>query len=304
MFHFHKEKVNRKEKYLNTKNFIETGMKKNQPSLLIADYYGAPYKAYGLFYGMAWCGHKMGEKYAVELIKHYPNIYFYHGWNNQFNQWGTSFSFIDLLKRYNKVVHFVGDPEKENDLVSKLHGLNRQVDSKFEKIVAFPETRETVYEVTYDSTKGKNPFKLYFDGENLDSSKMLFINRESFKIGNGNTQSSELSKSGSNSIKLTKENPYGFTFYLSEVNKNDHYKISIYKYNNKNHNSGLVVAANDVTKYYKFITESSQTENHWQKIEFDFIVPDAAHLQDIKIYCWNNDSILSAYFDDLSIEKF
>jgi hypothetical protein len=283
--------------------FIENKYSKDQPTLLISNYYGAPYKEYGCFYGMAWCRGEMREVYAKELKILYPNIYFYHSWNNLFNYWDNSFSYIDLLKRYKNIVLFSGDKALEKSLYSKLHGLNRQIDTRITKINTFETTGETIYEVSYDSTLAANPYSILFDAETLDSTKQNFINSQGLMTGNGITQSSEYARSGINCSKLTKENPYGMTASISEVQKGDHYRVSVWRYNNGNLNAGLVIAAQDVNKYYSFTTQTSIIENDWQKIEFDFIVPESAYLQDLKIYCWNNDTNLPAYFDDLIIEK-
>jgi len=302
-FDVHKEHVMRKESYLNTRLYIEKRYPKDKPTLIIADYYGAPYKAYGLFYGMAWCGQDMGAKYAVALKKYYPNIYIYHGWNNLFNQWGNSYSFIDLLIRYHKIVFFVGDPVSEKKLESKLHGLNRQMDTKFKKIISFERTRETIYEVSYDSCIGASPYTFSFNAEILDSTGNFLVGNQNFKACNGNTQSDDFSKSGSHSVKLTRESPYSMTSILSEVRADDHFRISIWRYNNNNKNAGLVVAANEQEKLYAFRTESSVEEGHWQKLEIELKIPSVAHMQDIRIYCWNLDPVLPAYFDDLLIER-
>jgi hypothetical protein len=303
MFDYHKGNINRKEQLMNTKNFIEKRYPKDQPTLLIPNYYGAPYKAHGLFYGMAWCGPEMGAKYTLALNKYYPHIYFYHTWNNLFNQWGNSFSYIDLLKKYTKIVLFSGDTILENSLYSKLHGMNRQFDTKFDTVVSFEKTGEKIYEVTYDSSKGNLPFAFYFDAEVLDSTGEFYKGCKGINAGNGNTQSSDFARSGRYSCKLTKESPFGLTSILSEVNADENLKISVWSYINGNNNSGLVVTANDVNKLYIFKKAPSLNENHWQKIEIDLKIPAAADMQDLKIYCWNNEPDLPAYFDDLSIEK-
>jgi hypothetical protein len=298
---WHSGNLQKKENYLQMMNFIEKRYDKNQPTLLIPDYYGAPYKAYGCFYGMAWCRGNMREVYAAELLKLYPNFYIYHGWNNLFNQWNNSFSFINLMRKYNHVVLFSGDSNLENSLDSKLHGLNRQMDVKFEKIIFFSETYSTIYEVTYDSIKGLKPFTIKFDAELLDSSNIYYLNNEGYKAGNGITRSSDYARIGKYSCKLTKVTPYGLTCVLSEVQKEEHYLISVWRYNNSNKNTGLVVSANDL--YYKFQTGINKTENNWQKITIDFVVPENLNNQDVKIYVLNNDNNLPAYFDDLTIER-
>ncbi|MBN1413590.1 MAG: hypothetical protein JW973_00705 [Bacteroidales bacterium] len=303
MFDYHQANIQRKELLLNTKVFIEKRYASDQPTLLIPNYYGAPYKAHGLFYGMAWCGPKMGAKYAVALNKYYPHIYFYHTWNNLFNQWGNSFSYIDLLQKYKNIVLFSGDKNLENSLFSKLHGMNRQLDTNIDTTITFEKTGERIYEVSYDSVIGAMPFEFYIDAEVVDSTGEYFICREGLKIGNGNTQSSDVARSGRYSSKLTKDSPYGMTCILSEVKADEHFKISTWRYNNGNHDAGLVTAANDINKLYILKKESSINENGWQKIEIDLIIPVNAHVQDLKIYCWNKDPGLPAYFDDLFIEK-
>ncbi len=152
-FDYHKGDLFTKEAHLKTMDFIDKNYDKNTPTLVVPNYYGAPYKAYGLYFGMGWCGPKMGEKYTPFLREQYPNIYFYHSWNNLFNNhWGDSFSFVYLLKKYQKVNFFSGDPDLENSLNTKFHGINRQIDTKFKKVYNNESTKETLYEVSYDST--------------------------------------------------------------------------------------------------------------------------------------------------------
>jgi hypothetical protein len=300
---WHAGNMVKKENYLNTMKYIEENESKDQPTLLIPNYYGAPYTAYGCFYGMGWCRGEIKEKYADELKKIYPNIYSFHTWNYLFLHWDNSYSYIDLLKRYENIVLFSGDKNLENSISGKLHGINRQIDTRIDTTIVFEKTGETIYEVTYDSAIGAMPFAFHFDAEVLDTIKESFICTEGFKAGNGNTQSSDFSRSGRYSSKLTEEAPYGMTIILSEVRADEHYKMSIWRYDNGNKNAGLVVAANDINKLYVFKTTSSMDMNRWQQIEIDLIIPVAAHMQDLKIYCWNNNPDLPAYFDDLSFEK-
>lgn len=293
----------KKEDHLQTMKFVEENYGYDQPTLVIPNYYGVPYTAYGCFYGMAWCRGEMREIYADELKKHYPDIYFFHTWNNLFNYWDNSYSYTDLLRRYKKILLFSGDSDLENSMYSKLHGINRQIDTKIDTIISFSKTRQIMYSVDYDSALSISPFKVCFDAEILDSTREYFLNNEGFRAGNGNTQTSEFARSGLSSGKLTKENPYGMTISLGEVDAGEHYMISIWRYDNGNQNAGLVIAANDMEKLYIFNNNASTIENTWHKIVIDLIIPEKAHREDIKIYCWNNDPELPAYFDDLLIER-
>ncbi|MBN2274512.1 MAG: hypothetical protein JXK95_09285 [Bacteroidales bacterium] len=293
----------KKENCLNTMKYIQEKYDKDQPTLLIPNYYGAPYTAYGCFYGMGWCRGEIKNKYAEELKKIYPNIYSFHTWNNKFFHWDNTYFYIELLKKYNSIVLFSGDPHLENMLYHKLQGINRQIDTKIDTVITFEKTREVIYEVEYDSILGIEPFAICFNAEVLDNTGQFFVSKDGFKAGNANTQSADFARSGIYSGKLTKDNPYGMTISLSEVDTSDHYRISVWKYDNGNHDAGLVVAANDKEKLYLYNKNTSSNENNWHKIEIDLIIPMESHMQDLKIYCWNNDPELPAYFDDLSIER-
>ena len=299
----HDINIQRRENYMDALNFATTNFTKDQPTLLIPDYYGAPYKEYGLFFGISWSGHKMGARYAAVLNKLYPNIYFYNGWNNLFNQWDHSSSYVELLKKYQKIVLFSGDAELEKSLYSKLHGLNRQLDATWKKIKYFPESKGMFYEVSYDSAMSKTPFTFNFNTELVDSSEHKILNEEGFTIGNATTQSTEYARSGKFSCKLTKEEPFGLTSYLSEVQKNEHYVISVWRYDNGNKKAGLVLSANNTKKYYTFQAEPIEEINHWQKLVIDLVVPDTFVNEDFQIYVWNADSAIPAWFDDLTIER-
>ena len=141
----------RKEIHMKTMRYIEKNFSTHQPTLVISDYFGAPYMEYGLFFGIGWSGHGMRMKFAAELNKLFPNIYFYHNWDNMFNHWDYSYSYIDLLKKYKRIILFSGDPVIEELLSTKLHGLNRQYDTKTKTLIKFADTNERIYEVTYDS---------------------------------------------------------------------------------------------------------------------------------------------------------
>lgn len=299
----HDKSIQRREYYMDAVKYATTNFAKDQPTLVIPDYYGAPYKEYGIFFGMAWSGHKMAAKYAVVLNKLYPNIYFYHGWNNLFNQWDHSSSYVDLLRKYQKMVLFVGDPELEKSLYSKLHGLNRQLDVKWKDIKYFPESKAQFYEVSYDSSISNASCTFNFNAELADTAENKFVNEEGLTAGNGATRSAEYARSGKYSSKLDQKEPYGLTCFLSEVQKNEHYTISIWRYDNGNNKAGLVVSSNNSEKYYTFQAEPVEKSGNWQKLVIDLVVPEACVNEDIKIYGWNPDGTVPAYFDDLTIER-
>jgi hypothetical protein len=301
-FYAHERNVQRRENYMDAYRFANTELK-GQPTLLISDYYGAPYREYGVYFGICWCGPTMAARYAPTLNELYPNVYIHHGWNNLFNQWSHSYSYIDLLKKYKKVVLYVGDENLEKSLDSKLNGLNRRLDVRRELIKSFPKARATFYYVYLDSVKNVQAYTFFFDAEKVDSTRQFFFSREGFPAQNGSTQSDEFAHSGKYSSKLVKDNPYGMTCALSEVQKEDQYQVSVWRYNNGNSKAGLVISGNNPDKYYVFQSNSSVEEKGWQKLEYTLTVPESLVNEDVKIYLWNMDEKTPAYFDDLMIER-
>ncbi|MFN8207836.1 MAG: hypothetical protein U0T82_10585, partial [Bacteroidales bacterium] len=69
----HDRYMQRKENYMEAFHYANTELK-GKPTLLIADYYGAPYKEYGIFFGISWGGLNNKIRYAPTLNKLYPNV--------------------------------------------------------------------------------------------------------------------------------------------------------------------------------------------------------------------------------------
>jgi hypothetical protein len=109
VFDYHSIRMDRDKDFRESLGYVENSFNSSMPVLLISDYYGAPFQEYGVFFAMGWTNPKMGEISALDLRKLYPNIYFYNGWNKTFNQWASSHSYIDLLKKYGTITFYSGD---------------------------------------------------------------------------------------------------------------------------------------------------------------------------------------------------
>ncbi len=279
---------------------------KNKPTLVITNNFGCPYKEYGLYGGMIKCGDAR-QIYAPNLIKLYPQIYFYNDCIKKFLfwswHWDDNYAFIDLLIKYQKVILMIGDPGLAETFASKLHGINRQIDTQYKNVYNNELTKETFYEVSYDSVVANKIIVYTCNAEMIDSTGNFFLNNYGQKFENGITQSKERARSGEFSSKLTKENPFGMKCFLSEVKKGEHYLLSVWKYNNNNSNAGLVVSSQDSKIFYILQTKPEKEQGMWQKLQIDLVIPEILNYQDIKIYCRNNDKNLPAYFDDLELKK-
>ncbi|MEI6694481.1 MAG: hypothetical protein WCO13_00325 [Bacteroidota bacterium] len=276
----------------------------NKPKLMIADYYGAPYPEYALYFGTAWSGEKMRGYYANALYKLYPDSYIYQNWDRLFYSWGnTSFSFYELLRKYPLFYLFSGDQNMENSLSSKLHGLNRSYDTQYKVVYKNEKTNECIYEVKLDTAKARQNYTFSCDAETIDTISGNFTNALKQSFDNGKFQSRDHAFSGKHSLKLTNKNPYGFTCYISEVNENETYTISVWVYNNKNNNANLVISAKEVDVLYTSQCKPMCNSKDWYKLEINVKIPEKMNSKDLKIYCWNKDKSLPAYFDDLEIIK-
>lgn len=298
---YHQIGVDRDNKFKESLEYVEQNISSNDPVIVIADYFGAPFKEYGNFYGMAWCGPKMANIYALDLNKLYPNIYFYHGWNNLFNQWNTNNSYISLLKKYGNVTFFSGDKIVLNSLKSKIHGINRQLDTEWKVIKIFDKIGQTFYSVKYDSIAGQiNEYVC--DAEEIDSSNTYFSNSHGQFFDGVSNQNSDFYRSGNHSIKLENDQ-YGFSCAISEAQKGEEYLVEIWRLKNNNMNSALVVQASNSNDFYINTSLSVETEKNWEKLSLKFKIPDNLHNKDLKIYCWNFDKTSASYFDDLIIKR-
>lgn len=300
-FKNHKGNIIRRDYYLDAMAKVDS-IYIDKPTLVIPNYYGVPYKAYGLFFGMAWCGPKAGAEYAVELKEKFPDIYFYHGWNNLFNQWGESFSYIQLLQRYNEIILFTGDIPLENSLRPKLYGVNRQFDTEIKERTSFDKINAQAYTVGFDSVRFLE-FSVYCDVETADSALSELMTDEGIRLGNAKALSDVKSKSGMKSLRLDSKNPYGFTGYLSEVQLGEKYRFSVWRSVGSPANAGIAVMTDIPDEFFRSSFEIAELSNGWEKLVYELEIPIELTNKDIKFFCWNSGGETEAYFDDFRIER-
>lgn len=300
VFSYHPLRMENDRKFRESLTYVEENFTPNDPVLALPNYFGAPFKEYGVFYGMAWCGHKMATKYATDLNVLYPHIYFFHGWNNRFNQWGTNHSYIDLLKKYGEVTFYSGDKAWEESLKDKFKGINRQLDTHWSLVKSFDNLNQYFYKVTYDSLAA-NIKEYICDAEIAEESKAFFTNQLGQYFEGAIYQCDEFARSGNYSVKLL-ENQFGFTCTLSEVQSGEHYHIEIWRKIGHDQ-SALVVQSSPDNDFYISTSTPVATEREWEKLQLEIIIPDNLRNRELKIYGWNFPNSGATYFDDLSIRK-
>ena len=117
----------------------------------------------------------------------------------------------------------------------------------------------------------------------------------------GTMQTDEFAHSGTHSMKLTKEDAYGFQYEIPYLKGNERIMVSVWRFGNgKDTRKGIIVAAAPgMWQAGEEVVEKS--EDGWEKIQFSFAPPPASRNRTLKIYCWNN-SHEPLYFDDFSLD--
>jgi hypothetical protein len=118
----------------------------------------------------------------------------------------------------------------------------------------------------------------------------------------GNQQSNEEALSGSYSIKLDKEKPYGLLSKYPKVKAGDRYSVSIWRKSSED-KAGIVLSVEPGNNFYRFNNKSIKINSSgWNKIVSDIVVPDNCDGLELSIYVWNPGDRI-AWFDDLEIIK-
>lgn len=117
----------------------------------------------------------------------------------------------------------------------------------------------------------------------------------------GTMQSDDFAYAGKYSMKLTKEDAYGFQYEIPYLKGNEHITIAVWRFSNgKDSRNGIIVAAADgMWKAGEEVVEKS--EHGWEKIQLHFSPPPASKNRTLRIYCWNQ-GYEPIYFDELSID--
>ena len=284
-------------RYINTLRWVEKD-EKGHAVLILGDYFGAPYKGLSMFFGTAWCGPKMTERYSNDLVITHPHSYTYHSWNNRFNYWKGAFSFIELMKQHHIVTLYVGDTTLEQSLIPKLHGINRQLDCSFTELFQNPETGERIYRIRYDSLMSEKTM-VVLDAENMDSTGRSFQNNDGIIYQNGESRTSDHAFSGKYS-SIAFFDSAGMQAVISEITSDMHCVFSVWRHKS-NTNAGLVIADKDSSVYYQCCMQPVMEKGEWQLLKLDVIMPGKMNNHDLIISCKNFSKDLPAYFDDLYI---
>lgn len=285
-----------------TKNFVAENLI-NVPIANAATYYGSPFPAYSTYYGYLYSHIKRNKALYPVYVKTFPYTYNYHEWNNRFNYWNNEgFTIPEILTKHDSVYLYLGDAEMASKMSNEVLGANRNMDCEMTLLYHNNLTGEKIIKLKHKKEYVKR-WMLICDAERVDSISGNISNNQGIIFQGGNLRSDKISLSGKYCFNLTPDNQYACGIFLTDLQKGDHYSISVWKYKNGNTQSGLVISSVSAEKYYKFSASPLSEQGDWYKIQTDVMITEDLDGEDLKIYCWYSSDTLSGFFDDLCIEK-
>ena len=122
-----------------------------------------------------------------------------------------------------------------------------------------------------------------------------------FALNRGEWQSNEFARSGTHSLKLDAERPFGWDSPVCELKGTETIRLSVWRFNpNGKAQSGKLVTTCD--GFWQAAEEVVETnEAGWERIFLEVQVPAESRNKPLKIYCWN-PATEAVYFDDLKVE--
>jgi hypothetical protein len=203
---------------------------------------------------------------------------------NSFIESGAKYLFVigsDILTNYNWLKQYTYHQIGEYGNVD-IYKLDNKNDSSF--------------------LKNKINISIFCNAEKFTADSNLLSTTYNIKFPQINQLSNTFHHSGKHSIKITKENPYGFSTLFKNVIAGDVYKISAWRYpaGSASNIVACIKSPNDLLITNAQVTDSDS--NGWEKIETTFKVPLALSLEKLSVHIeYKGDSC--AYFDDLTINQ-
>ncbi len=183
---------------------------------------------------------------------------------------------------------------------SYLRSFTSNLIGKYNNTLIF-ELNSTVHNFSLEKRAIKE--KLFSDAETISADKKYYKVTDSNKIfENGITRNDEHAFSGSYSVKLDKENPYGMTIRFKDAIPGESFIISVWRKKNKE-NKGVIIASESSSDYYNNKNIIVADSIGWEKLTKEFFVSQKMDGKEIAIYLYNPGDY-PVFFDDFEIIRF
>lgn len=138
---------------------------------------------------------------------------------------------------------------------------------------------------------------IYCDAEGLLDGKEYLTDQASIYLENGKTQVIEKAHSGVHSAKVTLENPFAFTYYISNCGVGDVLYLDVWRYGN----SGTIIISGEGKSFtYDAIDIVEKDSTGWEHLKVYYIIPKNMGSERVGIFV-HNPSKKPVYFDDITI---
>ena len=139
---------------------------------------------------------------------------------------------------------------------------------------------------------------LYCDAESVIDQKFMKTSIPNVVLENADTRSKEKSRSGTYSLKLDVNNPYGFTYRTYDRSMGDLIKVSVWRFGE---GGNIVISGDGGNEFYPGSSTYSEIDSSgWMKLDLNYTLQEDLHGKELGIYIFNNHED-SSYFDDLEI---
>ena len=139
---------------------------------------------------------------------------------------------------------------------------------------------------------------LYCDAESVIDQKFMKTSIPNVVLENADTRSKEKSRSGTYSLKLDVNNPYGFTYRTYDRSMGDLIKVSVWRFGE---GGNIVISGDGGNEFYLGSSTYSEIDSSgWMKLDLNYTLQQDLQGRELGIYIFNNQEDPS-YFDDLEI---
>jgi hypothetical protein len=243
------------------------------------------------------------QEYRLDLIKKYPNAFFFDAQNHKLWTWDKTIDFNTLISKYgNRIVilnQLRGFPFTQEDFsYLSLQGLALND--------VFKGQYQTIYEVTASKDSSfveqKAIEEILCDAETISGDQQACLSVSGYRFLMSGTRTNEKAHSGKFSARLTSDSPYAMTLTLDNLATGDIFEVSAWRHGG-NDDGCIVAAGTDAKSFYsQTCTPVSNDANGWNKLLLTFTLPESMNGKFMKIYAWNSGKS-TIYFDDLLVKR-
>ena len=253
-------------------------------------------------------GLKFGNDFAKgKMLSHlknvFPKTYFYELSSNSYSNWNLKTSLHDIVEMNGNKILLLNGPS-DTVQIAQMEKLG------FPLKKVYGGSAQNIY--ILDTLKYSIPAKdklfqvgptIRFNADRLSPDGKFFLGYDSQVFGPVNAISTEQVRSGTNSIKIEKSNPFSVDYNLKNTKTGELYQVDVWR-KSKNSCGNLVIAADDSKTYYMAQHEATILGiNGWELLRINVEIKSEMEGKNLKICLWNPLEE-TAYFDDLSIKKY